>query len=137
MPERNFSGIMRLALTLVTCLLALTMQSCDDKQKEDDEASLKACVEAAAHAFPASPKDRADRFTGKVEEYKALCRGGQRAVKAMGVPWVDWGYYFGTGDASSERQRRRSPKGPLAPQQRGVTRSVDRSRNAARRTHAF
>ena len=58
MPERDFSAILRLAVSLVTCLIALTMQSCDDKQKEDDEASLKACVEAAAHAFPASPNDR-------------------------------------------------------------------------------
>jgi hypothetical protein len=47
--------------------------------------------------------ERDARFQGKVDESeRARCRGGERAVKEMRTPWVDWPNYFGTRDATSK-----------------------------------
>jgi hypothetical protein len=63
-----------------------------------------------------APKDRADRFEGKVPEATAICRGGDKAVQAMLLPWVDWGNYYGAGDASTKP----AGEGLLSPAGRGV-----------------
>jgi hypothetical protein len=47
-------------------------------------------------------EDRADRFLGKVHKDTALCRGGEKAVKYLDTPWVDWANYWATGDESSK-----------------------------------
>ena len=39
----------------------------------------------------------------------------------MGLPWVDRGSYFGTADAGGNGKGVITSKGPLAPQQRGIT----------------
>ena len=113
------TGSARVAATLVILPAALALISCDEAQN-DDKASLKACAEMVAHLLPANPKDRADRFQGKVEDYKALCRGGQKSVKAMGLPWVDWGTYWGAADATSKAPGVITGTGPLSPAARGV-----------------
>lgn len=48
--------------------------------------------------------DRADRFLGKVQKDTALCRGGERALKYVDTPWVDWSSYWATGDAKTLAQ---------------------------------
>ncbi len=109
-----------MSLAAAVVVASLVLQSCDEKQKED-KASLDACVETLAHLLPVRPQERADRFQGKVEQFRALCRGGQKAVAAMKTPWVDWGSYWGTGDASSQFPGVITSKGPLSPSGRGVT----------------
>jgi hypothetical protein len=47
------------------------------------------------------PDMRQKRFTGKVSEAVALCRGGEAALTFRGTPWVDWSNYWGTGDVAS------------------------------------
>ncbi len=44
---------------------------------------------------------RDDRFLGKVAEYTARCRGGERAVAFRGLPWIDWANYWATADLDS------------------------------------
>jgi heme peroxidase len=74
----------------------------------DDLAIVRACL---ALGIP-NPSDdekllrpiaseRFARFQGKVEEDRAMCRGGPRAVKEMKTPWVDWANYFGAGGPES------------------------------------
>ncbi|PMR67089.1 peroxidase family protein [Halomonas heilongjiangensis] len=65
--------------------------------------SLRACKRLVAGGLREVPDDRADRFLGKVQEDTALCRGGKRAVEALGrdTPWVDWQHYWATGAGAS------------------------------------
>src|SRR5574341_137949 len=63
--------------------------------------SLEACLRVAERGFRPVAEERAQRFLGKVREDTARCRGGDRAVEARGLPWVDWQNYWATGDASS------------------------------------
>ena len=65
--------------------------------------SLRACKRLISDGLREVPDDRADRFLGKVQEHTARCRGGQRAVEAQrrDTPWVDWQYYWATGDGAS------------------------------------
>lgn len=62
---------------------------------------IEACLSSAKSGLLEVPDDRAERFLGKVQEDTALCRGGERAVRFRDTPWVDWQYYFATGDADS------------------------------------
>lgn len=68
--------------------------------KEERE-SLRACKELIKSGFRPVAETRDERFLGKVAEFTARCRGGDRAVLYRDVPWVDWANYWGTGDASS------------------------------------
>ncbi len=65
--------------------------------------SLEACKTLLARGPLRVADDRADRFTGKVSEEAAECRGGPRAVAGVreNVPWLDWRLYWGTADAAS------------------------------------
>ena len=65
----------------------------------------KACLEMAGDGLRDLPAARTDRFLGKVKEPTARCRGGERAVKQRGVPWVDWSNYWGNGDATSKTDK--------------------------------
>jgi hypothetical protein len=47
---------------------------------------------------------REQRFIGKVSEDTARCRGGDKAVSARNLPWVDWQNYWATGDRTSRAQ---------------------------------
>lgn len=74
---------------------------------EDDLAIFLACkryfTELDLIRLPAA--DRTGRFLGKVPEFRARCRGGEKAVAAMAPPWVDWPNYWSVGDASSKSER--------------------------------
>src|ERR1035441_916290 len=106
-PQRALIASIRLETSmkrfqLLPVLFAiLWFQSCTPEQ-QNDQASLKACAAMITEILQPVPKDRADRFEAKVAEATARCRGGKRAVQGMLMPWVDWGNYYGTGDASSK-----------------------------------
>jgi hypothetical protein len=72
----------------------------------DEVRSLRACRQLAVEGFRPIAEDRKHRFLGKVKEFTALCRGGQKAVAQRGTPWVDWSNYWGAGDSTS---RSKSP----------------------------
>jgi hypothetical protein len=98
-------------------LAVLFLPACEDKA---DEASINACVSMLTAGLKPVATERADRFQGKVAEATALCRGGLTAVQRMNLPWVDWGNYYGAGDASSKMPGAIPSSGPLAPASRGV-----------------
>ena len=63
--------------------------------------SLESCLQVAERGLRPIADDRSQRFLGKVREDTARCRGGERAVDARNLPWIDWQNYWATGDASS------------------------------------
>src|SRR5262245_33898923 len=76
----------------------------------DEAAILRACISLGitasvnieAQIRPVA-SERDARFLGKPEDIdRARCRGGEKAVKEMRAPWVDWSNYFGTGDSRSK-----------------------------------
>src|SRR5262249_47590205 len=73
--------------------------------EEDDAAIAKACADVVAGGFRKVANTQTERFLGKVDEARARCRGGLRAVAHQVTPWVDWANYWGTGDASSKSDR--------------------------------
>lgn len=79
----------------------------------------KACLEMVVGGLRPVAMDRADRFNGKVAQATAFCRGGQHAVDFMAFPWIDWGNYCATGDASS-RAPGDTGNAPLSPNGLGV-----------------
>ena len=80
-------------------LLAATvvLAGCANLQVQD----LPACTAMVVTGIRPIADQRTDRFLGRVEEDTARCRGGERAVTFRNGPWVDWQYYWATGDASS------------------------------------
>src|ERR1700730_9798529 len=89
-------GALALALAVSAVIISRKARS------DDDAAPLKGCAEMIASGLRPIAADRADRFQAKVVEATALCRGGRKAVEGMPFPWVDWGNYFGAGDAASK-----------------------------------
>jgi len=69
-------------------------------------AELEACAKLVERGFRPIAEDRADRFLGKVTKDAALCRGGEKAVRFPGTPWVDWSSYWATGDESTRADGR-------------------------------
>ncbi len=69
----------------------------------------KDCIQVVREGFRPIAKERSGRFLGKVQKETANCRGGQKALKYMGTPWVDWQNYWATGDETTKAQGR----GPL------------------------
>ena len=63
--------------------------------------SLESCLQVAERGLRPIADDRSQRFLGKVREDTARCRGGERAVDARNLPWIDWQNYWAAGDASS------------------------------------
>ena len=68
----------------------------------------KDCAKLVLEGFRPIAKQRTERFLGKVQKETANCRGGQKALKYMGTPWVDWQNYWATGDETTKTGR-----GPL------------------------
>ena len=62
----------------------------------------EACLGVVESGLRDLAVDRKDRFLGKVDENRALCRGGDVAVAGMPTPWVDWANYWAAGDAESK-----------------------------------
>ncbi len=80
--------------------------------------TVDACARLAAGGLRPIAQERAQRFRGKVQEDTARCRGGERAVAARSLPWVDWQQYWATGDASTRASSLTS--GHLSANGRGV-----------------
>ena len=78
------------------------------------------CVTLARHGLRRIATDRRARFLGKVHDFTAACRGGERALRYRATPWVDWGNYWGAGDATT-RARSGFAFAGLDPDARGVT----------------
>ena len=72
----------------------------------DAQSEIEACIATAKRGLLEVPDDRSRRFLGKVREDTARCRGGEKAVKYLDTPWVDWQNYYATGDASSRHEGR-------------------------------
>ncbi|MCK5665202.1 MAG: hypothetical protein KAI17_17055, partial [Thiotrichaceae bacterium] len=66
----------------------------------------KACIDTAKSGLLKIADDRSKRFMGKVQEDTARCRGGEKIVKYLNTPWVDWQNYYAAGDAGSKHQGR-------------------------------
>lgn len=64
--------------------------------------SEKACLKLAARGLRPLAIKQTERFTGKVSEDAANCRGGERALAGRPYPWVDWPNYWAAGDQSSK-----------------------------------
>ena len=78
------------------------------------------CVTLVRHGLRRIATDRQARFLGKVRDFTAACRGGERALRYRPTPWVDWGNYWGAGDSAS-RARSGFALAGLDPDARGVT----------------
>ncbi len=106
-------------LKVALLLLIVCMSACTPADQAD-EASLRGCAAMITGGLLPIATERSGRFEAKVAEATALCRGGLAAVQRMNLPWVDWGNYFGAGDASSLAPGIVTSSGPLAPAARGV-----------------
>jgi hypothetical protein len=73
--------------------------------EEDDPAVARACAEIVSAGLRAVADTRTNRFVGKVEEARARCRGGERALAGRPAPWIDWANYWGTRDSTSKSDR--------------------------------
>jgi hypothetical protein len=81
---------------------------------------LEACLRTAWAGFRPVAEDRARRFLGKVEEARARCRGGARAVELRRAPWVDWPRYWAAGDRESRASGSGGTIHFLQPDRRGI-----------------
>lgn len=101
MKRFSFAGAFAAASLMV-------LAACD--KTPEDSTIVRACLQVADELAKNGLRDIADdrsrRFLGKVEEYRARCRGGEAAVAQMDTPWVDWANYWATGGASSKATRR-------------------------------
>ncbi|MDA0661707.1 MAG: hypothetical protein O3B08_02570, partial [Proteobacteria bacterium] len=81
--------------TIAVAMLCV-FASCD--KAPEDSAVVRACLQVADNLARNGLRDIADdrsrRFLGKVDEYRARCRGGEKAVAQMDTPWVDWANYW-------------------------------------------
>ena len=59
------------------------------------------CTDDALGGIRKIADGRSERFSGKVAEETARCRGGETAVSFRNTPWVDWQNYWGAGDSAS------------------------------------
>ncbi len=108
---------MRFCPFAAAAFFVLPLASAQQPPLRDEAKALKACAEMVVAGFRKIAATREQRFEGKVAEATALCRGGQRALLFRNTPWVDWSWYWATGDKSSV------PSGFLSnkiPAQRGV-----------------
>ena len=96
---RARESCMRLAPFLFAAGVALSLVCCGKEKPLD---SLVGCAEEVRTGARPFATSRDQRFEGKVQQSTARCRGGDVALKARDVPWVDWTNYYGTGDASSQ-----------------------------------
>jgi hypothetical protein len=78
-------------------IVAAALTACS--QAEDQAAIAEDCAKVLELRPIAD--ERADRFQGKVDEARARCWGGERAVAQRDTPWVDWANYWAAGDAGS------------------------------------
>lgn len=90
----------RTAVLVALLVLPASLLGADDaKQATVDDSG--GCLAYILSGFRPVATDRAERFLGKVQPATARCRGGEKAVAARSLPWVDWQNYYATGDAGS------------------------------------
>jgi hypothetical protein len=65
--------------TATISVMALSVVAACDKIPED-RTIVRACLQVADNLARNSADDRSRRFLGKVDEYRARCRGGEKAV---------------------------------------------------------
>jgi hypothetical protein len=82
--------------------------------------SLTACYQLGRSGLRPLAEEPADRFLGKVQEFTARCRGGERALVHRETPWTDWSHYWGAADEQSLSDFRLLPIKRLSRQQRGI-----------------
>src|SRR4029450_6160624 len=85
---------MRYVNPLLVALLICTAGSCKENE-------LQSCIDKVLAGSKPIAETRNQRFEGKVSEDTARCRGGEKAVEARSVPWLDWANYYGTGEQSA------------------------------------
>ncbi len=90
---------LRVTCALLTAAIMPALFGCRAEKPVD---SLIGCAEEINTGARPFAKSRDQRFEGKVQQSRARCRGGNIALNARNVPWVDWTNYYGTGDASSK-----------------------------------
>jgi hypothetical protein len=86
---------------------------------------IKACVDSVNAGPRPIALARTARFLGKVEEFRARCRGDDNAVKYLRTPWVDWSNYWGAGDAASKSSSRDAGLQVLDRNTRGVNGALE------------
>lgn len=102
-------------------LLVLSFWLGDAACAASSPAEVEACAKMAAQGFRPIAENRTDRFLGKVKKDTALCRGGEKAVRFLDTPWVDWSNYWAAGDESS---RAAGGEGHLEPNGLGIDGSL-------------
>jgi hypothetical protein len=110
-------GRLAVGLFFGACGTALFLGGCGNAPQD-----LEACVRTLWAGFRPVAGDRARRFLGTVDEDRARCRGGARAVELRRGPWVDWPQYWATGDSGSRSSASGAPGGIrfLQPDRRGI-----------------
>jgi hypothetical protein len=92
--------------TYVLALATLLFAGFNDLATADTTAqrieAIKDCKRLAKGGLLPIAEERGKRFQGKVSKEAANCRGGQKALKYRGSPWVDWQNYWATGDESTK-----------------------------------
>ncbi|MCA9737974.1 MAG: oxygenase, partial [Gemmatimonadetes bacterium] len=106
-----------LGATAVTAALGLGVLAAFPSSRAE-VLSLASCAALASEGFRPVATGATDRFTGKVQDITARCRGGRNAVAHRDAPWVDWSNYWGAGDSASLGPG--SPLRLLSPARRGV-----------------
>src|ERR1039457_5292718 len=89
----------------VLAFATLLLFGCAPSEKAEVRAeleSLHACQVLIEEGMRPIATSRDTRFSGKVAEATAKCRGGDNAAKFRATPWTDWQNYWAAGDASSK-----------------------------------
>jgi len=110
------SLLVLIAVLVVVPVLAYALSG----NVREEVGSLSACLTLARSGFRPIADERPDRFLGKVQDFTARCRGGERTLAQTGTPWVDWSNYWGTGDESSRSSTHLLPIRRLSRDQRGI-----------------
>ncbi len=85
-----------------------------------ESADLTACAKLLFYGLRPVAEGRAERFLGKVNEDKARCQGGEKALRGREAPWMDWQNYWATGDEASKGREPVLPLKHLSPNGRGI-----------------
>ena len=89
-------------LVVVACIVAVVgLAYAVSPNFRADVAAIRGCEELIGNGPRHIADQRKDRFLGKVRDYTARCRGGERVIAEHETPWVDWSNYWGAGDAST------------------------------------
>ena len=108
------------AVLLLGGFVVYRLATTDPHTLDEDNRSLEACADRLAAGFRRVASDRSQRFLGKVEDYTALCRGGDKAAKYRDTPWIDWANYWAVGDETSRAKGIFKSTGLGSPDERGI-----------------